>query len=309
MWLLPSQFVMLPSRGTFVRLDKSLNAPYDSLTHASPSVPKDSHLRPGECWFLMIGFGELRKRSIEWHMDVAVVERAYATDWLLKGISAQASLNSLVLRGSAALCYAYSADYPSVEMPEFLMTEPLDAAVLEPALTLAARVAAETSGLSFAVDHMAPSRAKIQFTGPLGRRSAAQPHINLSFIPGKLRLACARMPLLHPFSDECAATLSVVAVEEWIGERMDALFAAPRARDVFDLWFAATQSKAPIHWEAARGLARELAAARNVALPRADAVFEPVHRTRLAGIWDASLRGVLGHPTFEQVEKDLARLF
>jgi hypothetical protein len=256
----------------------------------------------------MIGFGELRKRSIEWHMDIAAVERAYATDWLLKGISVQASLESLVLRGSSALRYAYSSDYPLVEMPEFLVAEPLAEADLEHALTLAARVAAETSGLAFALDSNPRGNAKIQFTGPLGRRSAAQPHINFSFIPGKPRLASARMPLLHPFSDDCTATLSVVAIEELIGERIAMVSGAPRARDVFDLWFAATQLRVPIRWESARALARELAAARNVPLPRPDAVFEPAHRTRLAEMWDSSLRSVPRHPTFEQVEKDLAGL-
>ncbi len=254
---------------------------------------------------LMIGFGELRKRSLEWHMDLAVVERAYAIDWLIKGIYAQASLDSLVLRGGSALRYAYSSDYPIVEMPEFLMTEPLGEADLEHALTLTARVAAETSGLAFALDGVARGSAKIQFTGPLGRRSAAQPHISLSFIPGKPRLACTRLPLIHPFSDECVAILSVVTLEELIGERMALLSAAPRARDVFDLWFAATQLNVPIRWGVARALAQELAAARNSPLPRADALFEPVHRTRLAGMWDASLRNVPGHPSFEQVEKDL----
>lgn len=256
----------------------------------------------------MIGFGELRKRSLEWRMDIAVVERAYATDWLLKGIFAQASLDSLILRGGSALRYAYSSDYPIVEMPEFLATEPLDEADLENALRLAARVAAETSGLAFVLDSIARGNAKIQFTGPLGRRSAAQPNINVSFIPGKPRLDGARMPLIHPFGDECVATLSVIAVEELIGERMATLSAAPRARDVFDLWFAATQLRVPIQWERARALAQELAAGRNVPLPRADAVFEPAHRTRLAGMWDSSLRNVPGHPAFEQVEKDLAGL-
>ncbi len=253
----------------------------------------------------MIGFGELRKRSIEWHMELADVERAYATDWLLKGIFAQASANTLVLRGSAALRCAYSSNYPIVEMPEFL-AEAVDEAGLGQTLEQAARAAAESSGLAFALQSVARGNAKIHFTGPLGRRSAAQPQINLSFIPAKPRLASVKMALLHPFSDECAATLSVVAIEELIGERMAMLSAAPRARDVFDLWFAATQLQSQIRWEAARALAQELAEARNIPLPRSGGLFNPAHRARLAGMWDASLRNVPGHPSFEQVENDLA---
>lgn len=116
------------------------------------------------------------------------------------------------------------------------------------------------------------------------------------------------MPLIHPFSDECTATLSVVTVEELIGERLAMLSASPRARDVYDLWFAATQLQTPVNWAQARGLAQDLASARNVPLPRPDTVFSPAHRTRLVEIWDSSLRHIAGHPAFEQVERDLARL-
>ncbi len=256
----------------------------------------------------MIGFGELRKRSMEWHLDLAEVERVYACDWLLKGLFSQVELASLVLRGGSALRYAYSADYPVPEMPEFLVTESLSEAVLAHSLEQAATTAAQVSRLEFVVDLVARGSARVKFTGPLGRRSAAQPHINLSFVSGKLRLAPMRVPLLHPFSDECVAQLAVTAAEELIGERIAMLTVSPRARDVFDLWFASTQLPQPIDWAQALALARELSAARNIPMPSPGAVFSSAHRTRLAQIWATSLRNIQQHPTFDQVEADLATI-
>ena len=34
----------------------------------------------------MISFGEIRKKSVEWHTELTTVEKIYARDWLLKGI-------------------------------------------------------------------------------------------------------------------------------------------------------------------------------------------------------------------------------
>ncbi len=256
----------------------------------------------------MIGFGELRKRSLEWHLDLADVERIYATDWLLKGVFSQAPLDSLVLRGGSALRYAYSAAYPIPEMPEFLVTEPLSEGDLVRALAEAATTAAETSGLAFEPEQLVRGHARIKFTGPLGRRSAAQPRISLSLTPGSLRLASARAPLLHPFSDECTADLAVTAIEELIGERIATLSASPRARDVFDLWFASTQLHQPIDWGQAHALARALAVSRKLTLPSPGAIFAPAHRSRLAQMWDTSLRGIPVRPDFDLVEQDLTRI-
>ena len=250
----------------------------------------------------MIGFGELRRLSAQWHDDIAGVERRYCIDWAIKGIFDHAALSSaLILRGSAALQYAYFSDYPAAEEPEFLSAEPIDATALADALSAAVK----TSGLKFTLVDATPGSAKVEYTGPLGRRSAAQPRITLSFVRGQTRRPPSRVPLVHPFSDECAAKVAAIALEEFAAERIAQLGQAPRARDVFDLWFVLANARERMDLRQTRELAQEIAQAENRALTRADALFDPAHRAKLERSWDAALRRVPSHPRFAQLEKDL----
>lgn len=263
----------------------------------------------------MIGFGELRKLSIQWQMDIAVVERAYVIDWVVKGVFDHPDLaRVLVLRGGAALRYAHCADYPIAEDPEFLTIQPIndnlardvvDTTTLGHALTQALRAADASSGLKFSLSDFERGGGKVEYTGPLGRRSAAQPRLTLSILPGQTRLDPARVPLIHPFSDNCIATVSAIALEEFVGEHIAALGQKPRARDVYDLWFVLTHAHDKIDVARARALAREIANEKNIALPRLDALFDPTHRALLERAWSSALRHIHGHPSFVQVESDL----
>ncbi len=261
---------------------------------------------------MAIGFGELRKRSLEWQMDIAAVERAYATDWLLKALYEQPELGTrLVLRGSAALRYAYASggDYAPAEPPEFLLAQPLEPDALQQHLTAAAQSAsAGPGGVKYPRVELERGSIKVEYTGPLGRRSAAQPHIVLSLVPGAPRLAPTRVALVHPFSDLCAAAVVAVSREELVGERLAALGAAPRARDVYDLWFALTRWGDDMDLARARELAAAVATAKGMPPPPGGMLFNPAHRAVLQRTWDAALKTIPRHPSLEEVEQDLARI-
>jgi hypothetical protein len=244
----------------------------------------------------MIGFGELRRLSAQWQIDLTQVERAYALDWLVKAIFDHAILSrALILRASAALWYAHCADYPRPEHPEFLLTQSLD---IPAALIEAIRVSREVRFMFVA---RARGIAQVEYTGPLGRRSAAQPRLTLSFVPGQSRLPPARVPLLHRFSDACAATVQAIALDELVAERLATITRHPRARDVFDLWFVLTHARAKVDLAHAHAIARE----KKQTLPHADWSLDPA----LARVWDAALRDVRDRPTLAQVENDLHAIF
>jgi hypothetical protein len=254
----------------------------------------------------MIGFGELRRLSAQWQADIATVERAYAIDWLLKGVFDQPLLAAtLTLRGSAALRYAHCADYPLVEEPEFLATG-LAAGARREAIEEAIASAAQTSGVKFALVELHPGSARIEYAGPLGRRSAAQPRIVVSLIAGQTRVPSVRVPLVHPFSDQCECVVSAIALEEFAAERMAGLSAMPRVRDVFDLWFALGRAAGPLDLPRAKELAIQIAVDKKFAPPDWDELFAPTRRKALEGAWDNALRRIPAHPPFFQVEKDLA---
>lgn len=241
---------------------------------------------------------------MEWQTDLAAVERIYVTDWLLKGIFDSAPAKVLVLRGASALRYAHSSDYAIADAPEF-WSALADETALRDMLVQATRAAAKASGLSYSLDRLTRNSAQVEYGGPLGRRSAAQPHITLSFLLGQPRLAPEHRSLIHLFSDKCAATVSAVTLDELVAERVASLAAQPRARDVYDLWFAATQVRGPIDWARVRALAADLAQRKQLPLPRREALFEPAHRAVLDRAWEGALRQARGHPPLAQVEQDL----
>jgi predicted nucleotidyltransferase component of viral defense system len=244
----------------------------------------------------MIGFGELRRFATRWHVDVTDVERAHATNWLLKRIFDDVTLaRVLVLRGASALRYAYCADYPILEPPEFLVTQNLAVPDL---LSDVLRATADRDGVKFLIASRNRGVARVDYVGALGRRSAAQPRIMLNLTVGQTRLPPTRAPLIHPFSDACVVTVSAIALEEWIGDQL-ALLTNPRARDVYDLWFALTHAREKIDPESARQIARHKLAK----------LFDETTRARLERVWDGALRGVRDHPPFAQVESDLRAQF
>jgi predicted nucleotidyltransferase component of viral defense system len=234
-------------------------------------------------------------------MDIAAVERRYCIDWVMQGIFGQpAFANSLVLRGSAALQYAHCPDYTAAEEPEFISTQKRDATDFDQALHAAARA----SGIKLSLVDLAHSSAKVEYTGPLGRRSAAQPRITLLFASDQLRRPPTRVPLIHPFSDDCTVTVAAVALEEFTAERLARLGQAPRARDVFDLWFVLTHAREHVDLEQAHALAQQITLEKNGAAPL-NTRLVPAHRDGLARSWDKALRRVPRHPPFGQVEKEL----
>ncbi|MBI5301379.1 MAG: nucleotidyl transferase AbiEii/AbiGii toxin family protein [Chloroflexi bacterium] len=246
----------------------------------------------------MIGFGELRRLATHWHTDLAAVERVYAITCLLKGLFDHADLaRVLVLRGSAALRYAYCADYPSIVEPECTLIETGEvSAWLDEAVR-----AASAGGVAFKLTMFERGAARVEFVGPLGRRSAAQPRITLSLIAGQMRLSPARVPLLSPFSDKPSATVSVIALEEWMAERVALFATAPRARDVFDAWFAVTH--APMDHARMLALARQIAKEKQIAFPTAGAH----NLSGLGRVWEKALREIPARPSLEQVIQDFER--
>lgn len=243
----------------------------------------------------MIGFGELRRLATQWQTDIAAVERTYVTNWILGGIFSRA-MNAFALRGSSALQYAYCPDYPFADEPELTMRESLDVSAL---LTDALRETSAASGLRLALVAFERGTARIEYTGPLGRRSAAQPRVTLTILAGQTRLPPVTVPLTHPFSDQRDVRVNAIALDEWIAERIPGLMRTPRARDVYDLWFALTHTS----FDAAsvNTLARE----KKFALPVNDAIFDIAHRAVLERAWDGALHEARHPPTLAQTEIEL----
>lgn len=258
----------------------------------------------------MIGFGELRKKSLEWRTEISTVEKYYALDWLLKGIYDRAGMGEhLTLHGASALSKAYFppdgagvVGYPQVEDIDFRVGDGFDHDTLERELLGAVQDAARESGLQLRLNAFQPTEARIEFTGPLGRRSAAQPLIPLRFVNTRTRLEPVPRPLLHPFSDKCKAVVRAVALEELAAERLVMWPQKPRARDVYDLWFILLHAGAQLDAARTHALAQLIARERRVHLrAELDASYAPF----LERAWNNALKEIPARPAFETARQDV----
>ncbi len=255
----------------------------------------------------MISFGELRKKSVAWQMEISAVEKIYARDWLLKGMFDRDELrNALSLRGASALASAYFSDYPRVEDVDFARGVSLDDETLEREIENAVSDAARASSLQFRVNTFQSSEARIEFTGPLGRRSAAQPLIVTRFVSTPPRIEPSPRALLHPFNDACDAIVRAVSLDELAAERIVLYSRNPRARDVFDLWFILTRGEKELEIEKARALAQMIAIEKRVTLrAELDAKYAPL----LERAWDKALQEIRARPSFAEARAEIeARL-
>ncbi len=259
----------------------------------------------------MIGFGELRRKSIAWQMEISDVEKIYAREWLLYGMFENAALREhLILRGASALASAYFENYPRVADIEFARVGEMDDATRERELADAVNAAARASGLHFRLHSFQPSEARVEFTGPLGRRSAAQPLIITRFVPTTPRAAISERALVHPFSDACNVAVRAISLNELAAEHIVRYSQKPRARDVFDLWFILTHGGSQLDMAETRALTFAIAQSKKVT-PRGelDAAYAPL----LERAWENALKTIRPRPSFPQargeIEAQLAAIF
>src|SRR5262249_8775079 len=161
----------------------------------------------------------------------SAVEKVYALNWLLKGVYEQSALaDALVLRDATALSKVHFADYPQVEELDFARVLPLNDGVMERELEKAVKGAAALSGVQFRLHSVQATEARVEFTGPLGRRSAAQPLIVMRMGNKPLRIEPVTRQMLYPFSDALVVNVRAVALEELAAERTVLFAGKPRAR-------------------------------------------------------------------------------
>lgn len=252
----------------------------------------------------MISFGELRKKSVEWQTEISTVEKIYARDWLLKGLfDLDDALAHFALKGASAFASAYFSDYPRVEDIDLGIERSTEVDSLEHTLEKAVGDAARASGLQFRLQSFQATEARVEFTGPLGRRSAAQPVIVARFVWTPPRGEPVPRPLIHPFSDTCKATVWALSPEALVAERIVLYAQKPRARDVYDLWFAVTHGARELDAAKTRHLAQMIAMEKGLTLHPG---LNPAYAPLLERAWENALRQVRPHPPFQQAQGEIA---
>ena len=234
-------------------------------------------------------------------MDISAVERIYAQSWLI-GAVMDSTPTVLALTSESALGYFHFPDYPRPAEADFAVPHSSEGGTLEEQLRIGSGRAAASGGPGFRLVELTDSRALFEYTGPLGRRSAAQPRLVLRFLRGESVLAPVHGQLIHLFSDRPPGLASAVSLDELAGRYLALYCLKPRARDVFDLWFILTHSEGQFDVKSAASVARQQVAARGKSFKLE---LDPSHRPWVEKAWENALKNVVRHPSFEQAEAEI----
>lgn len=251
----------------------------------------------------MVGFGELRRLSLKWQTDIPAVEQVYALDWLLKAMFERPVLNnSLALEGSTALSKAYFPEYPPNSDLDVAALSPVEAASFEIELVSAAAEASRQSGSNYKLVSASATQARFQFTGPLGRRSAAQPQLVLRLFKGAVRSTPVTVPLIHPFSEPFKCLVRAMLLEEIAAKKIVLWSSRPRARDVYDLWFILKYGQARMNMVETRAIALAIAG-QSGRLP--GSAPDPQYLAILERAWDRALGQFVDKPAFAEAAAEI----
>jgi hypothetical protein len=257
---------------------------------------------------IMIGFGELRRASTAWGVEIGTAEAYYALSWALYGLAMHAgTADVLALDGASALAHAYFENYPQSKELALLYGGALSEQALAAEIQSALDVPGAASGPSMRLDSFKPTEARIEFTGPLGRRSAAQPQLVVQLSSRTPRLAPAAVPLIRRFSDSRPAEMRAVRLEEIAAALLGRFFRSPRARDIYDLWFilafgeALARGEAHFDGSTARELAGQVGTrGREGQINGSKKTLDPAYASILEKNWENALSGVRPRPTFRE---------
>lgn len=195
----------------------------------------------------MISLAEIRRMAGERSTDPSVIERDYTLGWFLSGLFRDGSLSEcLVLKGATALRKVYFSDYRFSEDLDFTLTQPVPEDGFQQYLAETCQTLTQETGIEFSLVAFRKTRdeegseayeGKVQYIGPRQHRSGTLPRIKLDLTLYEiLVLTPVSLPLIHPYSDKCEATIPTYCLEEILAEKLRALLTRTRARDFYDVW-------------------------------------------------------------------------
>ena len=194
----------------------------------------------------MIPLAELNKLSAEIGIDVATVERDYAISWLLTGVFSEKALaEALVFKGGTALRKCYFPNYRFSQDLDFTLTGSVSQNELTEKIRSACKGAYNNCGIEYELLSVDKTRdeqgeeafeAKVIFVGPRKQRGNPTRILFHLTLYEKVILNPAKLPLIHSYSDRCAAEISVYQLEELIAEKLRTILQRAFPRDFYDVW-------------------------------------------------------------------------
>lgn len=203
----------------------------------------------------MISRDEISSKAKELDIHAANVQRDYVFGWLLKAISEDPYLGTLlVLKGGNCFRKVYFPETRFSEDLDFSTSESLDVSRLQASLASCCASIQAVTGVVFDPERHSVKedrvigvggehrqtiyKARVYFSDFFGNRSDLQIAVRLDVTEfDRIYLPTQRRPIVHPYSDgdNCKGSIQCLALEEMIASKMKCLLQRRHSHDFFDM--------------------------------------------------------------------------
>ena len=253
----------------------------------------------------MIPILEIKAIARKKRVPESTVERDYAQNWLLFGLSK--TFLKMALKGGTGIRKVYIEDYRFSDDLDFTLLEEYDRETIRRELLKGVRIARKESGISFEESiafKETPNgyEATVYFRIIRALGSPLKIKIDLTKKENEpILLPLEKRKIIHPYSDECNAEVLVYSLEEIFAEKARSLFQRTRPRDLYDIW----RLKGIIEWRKITEIIFEKFKVKDVQLE-----FEEFERRKLyyERAWEKSLAHQINPlPEFDRVWNDVLK--
>jgi predicted nucleotidyltransferase component of viral defense system len=189
----------------------------------------------------MIRANEIRETAREHGVPETTIEKDYCIGWILNSL--YQPTNSFALKGGTGIRKLYVSNYRFSEDLDFTMLKNMAKAEIEENIRTSIRTARQDSGIEFLDEIKFRENVngyKVDIYFRILRQTGNPLRIKLDLTRPereKMILPLRKMPVLHPYSDNCSAIVLAYSIHEIIAEKIRSIFERTRPRDLYDLWF------------------------------------------------------------------------
>ena len=189
----------------------------------------------------MIRTNEIRETAREHGVPESTIEKDYCIGWILNSL--YQSNNPFALKGGTGIRKLYVCDYRFSEDLDFTLPKNMGKAEIEELIRTSIRTAKQESGIEFLDEikfRQNVNGYKVDIYFRILRQTGNPLRIKLDLTKPeqeRMILPLRKMPVLHPYSDNCSAIVLAYSIHEIIAEKIRSIFERTRPRDLYDLWF------------------------------------------------------------------------
>ena len=189
----------------------------------------------------MIRANEIRETAREHGVPETTIEKDYCIGWILNGL--YQSNNFIALKGGTGIRKLYISNYRFSEDLDFTILKNMGKAEIKENIRTSIQTVKLDSSIEFLNEIKFRENVngyKIDIYFRILRQTGNPLRIKLDLTrPERERmiLPLQKMPVLHPYSDNCSAIVLAYSIHEIIAEKIRSIFERTRPRDLYDLWF------------------------------------------------------------------------